>query len=76
MNQQRRKEIQDALDQLLELKERIDFLRDEEREAFDNLPEGLQAAQKGQESEAAADALDTAFDAIEEAETALQEAIQ
>jgi acyl-CoA reductase-like NAD-dependent aldehyde dehydrogenase len=48
---------------------------DAEREKFDNMSDGLQASERGQKIEAAADALDEAADKISEAIDALQEAV-
>jgi uncharacterized phage infection (PIP) family protein YhgE len=41
----------------------IEELRDEEQEKFDNLTEGLQQAERGQNIEAAVQALETAYEA-------------
>lgn len=75
MNDKRRKEVQAVLDQLLELKASVENLLEEERNAYDNMPEGLQQATVGQASEAAAAALEAAFDAIDDVESSLQEAM-
>lgn len=74
MNAQRRKEIQAVLNELADLRSRVDTLHDEEQEAFDNMPEGLQASDRGQASEAAVSALDDALSAFDEIETSLNEA--
>lgn len=74
MNAQRRKEIQAVLNELADLRSRVDTLHNEEQEAFDNMPEGLQASDRGQASEAAASALDDALSAFDEIETSLNEA--
>ncbi len=79
MNNARRKAIAEAV-ALLEgidleaIKEALDTLKSDEREAFDNMPEGLQQSDRGQASEAAADALDEAHDAVERAIDELNEA--
>lgn len=74
MNKLRRAEIDAVAAELLELQSRIEALRDEEQDAFDNLPGGLQQAPGGQASEAAAAALCTALDGLEEVLDALGEA--
>ena len=48
MNKTRRRSIQQIIDHLTELKEHIDLLRDEEQEAYDNLPESLQESERGE----------------------------
>ena len=86
MNATRRKTLSQVIDQIEALKslmetvkadiesikETIDSERDDEQEAFDNLPEGLQQAERGQEMEQAVEYLDNAsttlsdlFDAID-----------
>ena len=86
MNANRRKTLSQVIDQIEALKslmetvktdiesikEAIDTERDDEQEAFDNLPEGLQQAERGQTMEQAVEYLDNAstvitdlFDAID-----------
>ena len=86
MNVNRRKTLGQVIDQIEALKslmetvkadiesikEAIDTERDDEQEAFDNLPEGLQQAERGQAMEQAVECLDNAstvitdlFDAID-----------
>lgn len=76
MNDRRRKELQEVLDAMLVLKERLEVLRDEERDAFEALPESLQQTSRGQASEAAADALEAAIETVEELENSLQQAME
>lgn len=44
----------------------IEAVRDEEQEAFDGMPEGLQASDRGQASEQAISNLDSALDTLAE----------
>ncbi|CAN7641068.1 hypothetical protein LJR129_004959 [Acidovorax sp. LjRoot129] len=74
MNDQRRREIQTLLDELMDLRDRLQQIHDDEVEAFENMPESLQSAQNGQASEEAASALDAALDCFEEIATSLLEA--
>jgi septal ring factor EnvC (AmiA/AmiB activator) len=63
--------IADYKETFTDAKTMIEELRDEEQEKFDNLSEGLQASERGQNIEAAVSALDeamNAFDAVEEVE--------
>ena len=48
MNATRRKLLADILDRLSSIKAEIDELKDLEQEAFDNLPEGIQASDRGE----------------------------
>lgn len=59
MNNERRKKIEQALDLLREAAE-------EEREAFENLPDSLRDGERGQKMEEAADALDEAVSSVED----------
>jgi chromosome segregation ATPase len=74
MNQDRRAKIEAAVEELRnafstrqERHDTLQSLRDEEQEAFDNLPEGLQQADRGQSMEAIASALDDAVDTLSSA---------
>ena len=80
VNKTRRKQLSDLQDRLAEfeksldnlrterdsLAETLESLRDEEREYFDNMPEGLQQSERGQDAEAAADRLTEALDALQD----------
>lgn len=70
MNKARRQSLAKAAELLREALEIIEAARDEEHEAFDNLPEGLQAGERGEAMQEAADALDTIHG---EADTAIDE---
>lgn len=58
MNNDRRKRIQDAIAIL-------QYVLDEEQEAYDNMPESLQSSERGDNSQSAIDALDTAIGELE-----------
>ena len=60
---------QNASSLLNDVSSNIDDLEMEERDCFDNLPEGLQMAEKGEAMEMAADNLETARDYIDDAES-------
>ena len=74
MNAQRRKEIQAVLNDLADLRSRVETLQNDEQEAFDNIPEGLQQSDRGQASESAASALENALTAFDDIESSLNEA--
>ena len=75
MNAQRRKEIEEVLNELADLRSRVDAIHGEAQDAYDNMPEGLKASERGQASEAAASALDGALTAFDEIESSLNEAM-
>jgi len=69
MNAQRRKSIQQVIDILYKAQDiiseanwEIDSIKDEEQEAYDNLPENLQYSEKGEKMEEAIDNLDNAHE--------------
>ncbi len=74
MNAQRRKEIQTVLNELADLRSRVETLQNDEQEAFDNMPESLQQSDRGQASEGAASSLENALTAFDEIESSLNEA--
>lgn len=76
MNAQRRKSIQEVIDQLEEIKSTIETLNDEEQEAYDNLPENLQGSERGEAMSEAADNLDSAFNSMDEVLEYLTAAIE
>ena len=72
MNKDRREQLQSALDLISEAiakrdeaKEIVEACATDERDGFDNLSEGLQQAERGQQMEANADALDEAVSNLE-----------
>ncbi len=80
MNKKRRDAITKIIDQLIslnetmtELQDQIDTIQSEEQESFDNLPESLQEAEKGQTMEAAIEALQEASEAVSRACEAIDE---
>jgi prefoldin subunit 5 len=73
MNQDRRANIENLVSsiqaQMSQISDEMACLRElqlEEQEAFDNLPEGLQQAERGQQMEAIAQALDDAISSLED----------
>ena len=75
MNRERRKAIENVIDKLNELKEEITSICDEEREAYENLPESVQAGEKGDAMEDNYLDLDAASCDIESVIESLQDII-
>lgn len=65
MNANRRTRINKIIGTLNECLSGLQFLAQEEQEAFDNMPEGLQASENGQKTEENAQALEEAASEIE-----------
>ena len=76
MNNARRKAIEAVIDILTEQKEALEGIRDEEQECYDNLPESLQYAEKGEQMSENCDSLDTASSDLEDIIDLLQEIIE
>jgi hypothetical protein len=76
MNKQRRAEIQKLIDRAEELNQDILSIQEEEQEYYDNMPEGIQASEKGELAETAASLLEQAADATSEISQYLEEAMQ
>ena len=75
MNKQRRKELGKLIDQLEEVKSKIETIKGEEEMAYDNMPESLQDGDNGQRMQDAIDALDYALDGFDGIIDNLQDAI-
>lgn len=76
MNKARRKSIQQIIDTLTDLKENVDLLREEEQEAYDNLPESLQESERGEAMSSAIYNLEDAMENIDLVTDSLEEAMQ
>ena len=74
MNKDRRTRLANTVSELSGIHEFIEGLKDEEQEYFDAMPESFQGSDKGQDAEAAVDAMDSALTAIEEAKDYLDTA--
>ena len=83
MNKARRKAIANLIDRLDtlkgvadEIRSDLETIKDEEREAFENLSESFQEGDRGQAMEAAADALEEAVGAIDEIGDSIDQGIE
>lgn len=68
MNKYRRTVIAELLNQLVEIYNNLEAVKDEEEEALENYPENLRYSERGE-------AMQEAFDNLEEANGAISEAI-
>lgn len=66
MNKARRSSIQKIIERLEEIRDDIESVKNEEEEAYENLPESLQESGRGEAMSEAIDALDSAYSSIEE----------
>lgn len=72
MNNERRKKLQEIITELNDLATRIGDIRDEEQEAYDNMPESLQGGEKGDLAQAAIDAMETVINDLENSQGELE----
>lgn len=73
MNKLRKKSIESIFNKLTEFKERLESIREEEQEAFDNLSESSQEGEKGEAMNEAIDLLDNAVSDLETVCESLEE---
>lgn len=76
MNNPRRKTIQALMDQLIEVKDNLATVVDEEFEYRDNMPENLQGSTRYEKAEIACDILEEAVSQLEEAIGSLYTAME
>ena len=76
MNKERRKQIEEVIDSLGELKEQIEAIGSEEQEAFDNLPEGIQYSDRGEAMSENASDLEQAGSDLDDIISSLQEIVE
>lgn len=74
MNNDRRKRILEVIDKLEQELEKLEFVREEEIEAHDNLPESLQESDRGEAMQEAIDAMEEAYEYIRDAVDRLEDA--
>lgn len=75
MNNDRRARIQALIDKLEDIKEDIDFIKDEEQGYYDNMPESIQAGERGDKAQEAIDNLESTLDYLNDVTGFLEEAL-
>ena len=74
MNKYRRKQLEDVKDSLDEIIASLNDIKDEEQDAYDNMPESLQSSDNGSRMTDAIDDIDGAIYSVEEAQRHIDEA--
>lgn len=74
MNNDRRRQLEDVKDSLDEAIALLNDIKDEEQDAYDNLPESLQASANASKMTDAIDTIDDAISSVEEAQRHIEEA--
>lgn len=75
MNKNRRDKLVKLSDQISDIMEKLEELRDEELEAFENLPKSLNSSERGEAMQTAIGAMDDALSSLENADMQIQDAI-
>lgn len=75
MNKKRRNDLKQSVELLNSVIRIIDNALDEETESYENMPEGLQSSEKGEQMEDNMAALDNASEMLEEAKGLIEDAI-
>ena len=74
MNKSRRTRIDDLIQKIEDLCYDIDLLREEEDDAYNNLPESIQYSERGETMSEAIENLESAISSLEEATEYLSDA--
>lgn len=75
MNKARRKQLERALGALSDARSLIEEMKDEEQEAFDNMPESIQTSDRGETMEEIIYKLEDIVSSLEDAEGTLEEIV-
>lgn len=75
MNKERRKRIENAIANLQDVMEEISAIQEEEQEAFDNLPEGIQDSSRGELMQETVDGLDNVTSDLDNVISDLQDVL-
>lgn len=68
MNAARRKKIQKAIEMIADARAMLEEAKDEEQDAFDNMPESIQYSERGETMEEYIDSLEEAISSLEDVE--------
>lgn len=73
MNRERRKRLQEAFDKIAEVQEILSEVRDEEQEAYENLPENFQYGERGEEMQGYIEMIDEADGYLDDAKSVVEQ---
>lgn len=76
MNKSRRMRLTESQYKIDEAREMIELVKDEEENAYDNLPENLQSGEKGETMLSSIRSMDAALSSLEDAISSIEEANQ
>ena len=73
MNRERRKRLQEAFDKIAEAQEILSEVRDEEQEAYENLPENFRYGERGEEMQGYIEMIDEADGYFDDAKSVVEQ---
>lgn len=76
MNKERKQHIEAVINRIGELQAELEGIRDEEQNAYDNMPESIQESERGEKMWHNIDDLEHAFSALVDAEEYLYDVAQ
>ena len=76
MNKARRQQLSKAIDMMDEIMSLIEQIKNDEQEAFDNMPEGLQMSERGEQMEGYIDTLAEISESIFDMQDQITEIIE
>lgn len=76
MNKARRQKLQNIFDQVTELKDLLEIIKEEEEDYMENIPENLQGSERFEKAEETVEKMYEAVSNLEEAADILEEMIQ
>lgn len=76
MNKSRRQELKLIISELEEIQTRIEMVKDEEGDAFENLPDGIKYSEKGEKMSENVETLNDVYDSIFDIIDSINETIE
>ncbi|MQR93712.1 hypothetical protein [Fictibacillus phosphorivorans] len=76
MNNNRRKLLKSIINKLNECNSELESIKEEEQDAFDNFPEGLQESERGEAMENAISEMEDAISSMEDAISSIETAME
>ena len=73
MNKQRRKRLEEAFNMIGQAKDILEEVKDEEQEAYDNLPESFQNGERGEEMQGYIEMLEEAWNYLDDANSVVEQ---
>ena len=73
VNRERRKRLQEAFDKIAEVQEILSEVKDEEQEAYENLPENFQYGERGEEMQGYIEMIDEADGYLDDAKSVVEQ---